>query len=97
MRNILSSRLLSDKEVEHCSIMPHVKIVVGQWSEKNVSYFPDNANAVVAQSLLCSLDGAGSNVKDSDSGEATSNEIVNKRRIATADIKELAVTADAGP
>ena len=89
--------MLIDKKVEHCSIMPHVKIVVGQWSEKNVSHFLDSAKAGFAQSLLCTLDSAGGNVKDCDTGEATPNEIVNKCRITTADVKQLALPSNTGP
>jgi len=89
--------LLFDKKVEHCSIMPHVKILVGQWSKKNISYFPDHAEAGFAQSFLCPLDSAGGNVKDCDTGKATPNEIVNKCRITASNVKELALLAVTGP
>jgi hypothetical protein len=89
--------LLFDKKVEHGSIVPDVKMAVGQRGEKNVSYFPGNAKAGFAQSLLCALDSAGGNVKDCDTGEATPNEIVNKCRITASDVKKLALLADTGP
>jgi len=72
-------------------------MAVGQRSEKNVSSFPDYAKAGFAKSLLRTFNRTGCDVKDCDTGKATLNEIINKRRLTTADVKKFAVFADAGP
>jgi len=83
---ILLPEVLIDQKVKHSTVVLHVEVSLWQLGVDNIRFHPMHARSCMRESLLRSLDGAGCNVQDGDVRKTALQKVINKRRIAPADV-----------